>query len=67
LNLRNTSLKATGTERLKLKNDGPISNSGFKFKLRRYTKVKDPEKYAWNPKEILAKIAVSGGPIHFEP
>jgi len=30
------TLKAPGTERLKLKYDEPISNSAFKFNLRRY-------------------------------
>jgi hypothetical protein len=30
-------LKAPGTQRLKLKYDEPVSNFGFKFKLRRYS------------------------------
>jgi hypothetical protein len=32
-------LKAPGTKRLKLKYDGPLSNSAFKFKLRRFNKA----------------------------
>jgi len=32
-----TTVKAPGTKRLKLKCDEPLSNFGFKFKLRRYT------------------------------
>ena len=31
------TLKAPGTERLKLKSDEPLSNFAFKFNLRRYT------------------------------
>jgi len=34
-------LKAHGTKRLKLKYDGPLSNFGFKFNLRRYTGAAD--------------------------
>jgi hypothetical protein len=30
-------LKAPGTKRLKLDYDGPLSNFGFKFNLRRYS------------------------------
>jgi hypothetical protein len=33
------ALKAPGTERLKLKHDGPLSNFTFTFNLRRYTEV----------------------------
>jgi len=36
-------LKALGTKRLKLKYDGPLSNSAFKFNLRRYVEVKRRE------------------------
>jgi hypothetical protein len=32
-------LKATGTKRLKLEHDEPLSSSGFKFNLRRYMEV----------------------------
>ena len=32
-------LKPPGTKRLKLECDGLLSNFGFKFNLRRYTKV----------------------------
>ena len=35
LTLRST-LKAPGTKRLRLKYDGPLSNFGFDFNLRRY-------------------------------
>ena len=35
-----TTLKAPGTERLKLKYEELLSNFGFKFNLRRYTKDK---------------------------
>jgi len=33
------TLKAPGTERLKLKYDEPPSNFAFKFNLRRYTEI----------------------------
>jgi len=33
------TLKAPGTKRLKLNCDEQLSNSAFKFNLRRYTKV----------------------------
>ena len=33
------TLKAPGTQRLKLKHDEPPSNFGFKFNLRRYTQA----------------------------
>jgi len=33
------TLKAPGTERLKLKYEEPLSDFGFKFNLRRYTEV----------------------------
>jgi hypothetical protein len=38
-----TTLKAPGTKRLKLKYDDPLSNSAFKFNLRRYYKVQRVE------------------------
>ena len=33
------TLKASGTKRLTLKSDEPLSNVAFKFNLRRYTKA----------------------------
>jgi hypothetical protein len=40
----NHNLKAPGTQRVKVKHDGPLSNFAFKFNLRRYTKAKAKNK-----------------------
>ena len=45
------TLKAPGTERLKLKHDEPLSDFAFNFKLRRYTE--DMER---SSSEILKKL-----------
>jgi len=50
LNLRNPSLKATGTKRLKLRHDEPLSSSSFQFKLRRFIQaavVEDHMVFRW--------------------
>ena len=45
------TLKAPGTERLRLKYGEPLSNFAFKFNLRRYTK----SHYLFNTRD-LAKV-----------
>ena len=53
----NTTLKARGTKRLKLKYDEPLSTFGFNFDSRRYHQGKQKDK-------DLAVFAIDGGGLH---
>jgi hypothetical protein len=56
-------LKPHGTTRLKLDCDGLLSNSAFKFKLRRYSKGMDgasTKDAASNSREDVTNLAING-------
>ena len=53
------TLKPPGTKRLKLQYDGPLSNSAFKFNLRRYRKGRRAER-EWDDIRVPADLMEVG-------
>ena len=58
-----TTLKPTGTKRLKLKYDILLSNFAFKFNLRRYTKEEEERRRA----AFDADVGRLSGLVGFRP